>query len=119
MQHPSHEGKSAVAPERVGDNPDKVHDGQTLVGCGEEDGADGDERAVVEGNDARDALRGAKAGGVAVVVAAGVGVVFGGDEATVAVAVVVAAAAVELAVAVAYASQAPPKGSFEGGQPRS
>ncbi|SRR6266571_4818957 len=95
MRYPSQGGKSAVAPEDAGDNPDKAHDDQTLVGCGGEDEADGDERAAGEGNDARDALRGEKVGGVAVVVVVGVAVavVVGDDEAIVVVAVVAAAVA--------------------------
>jgi hypothetical protein len=64
-------GRSAVAPEDVGDNPDKAHDDQTPVGCGGED----------------------EAGGVVAVV--GVAVVVG-DEVTVVV-VVAAAAAVAYA----------------------
>ena len=100
MCYPSQGGESAVVSEDVGDNPDKAHDDQTLEGCGEEDEAGGDERAVGEGNDARDALRGVKVGGAAVVAVVGVATAVGDDEATVVVAVVAA----ELAVAaVAYA----------------
>ena len=99
MRYPSQGGKSAVASEGAGNNLDKAHDDQTLEGCGEEDEAGGDEKVAGEGNDARDALRGVRAGGAAVVAAVGVAIGVGDDEATV-VAVVVA----ELAVAaVAYA----------------
>lgn len=100
MRYPSQGGKSAVAPEGVGDNPEKAHDDQARVGCGAEDEAGGDGRAVGEGNDARDALRGVKAEGAAAVAVVGVAIAPGDDDATVVVAVAVA----ELAAAVvAYA----------------
>ena len=67
--------KSAVAPEDVGDTPDKAHGDQTLVGYDGED----------------------EAGGVVVVVGVAVAVAVGDDEATVAAVVVVAAAAVAYA----------------------
>ena len=70
-------GKSAVAPEDVGDTPDKAHGDQTPVGYGGED----------------------EAGGVVVVVGVAVAVAVGDEEATVAAAVVVVVAA----AAVAYA----------------
>lgn len=100
MRYPSQGGKSAAAPEGVGDNPEKAHDDQARVGCGEEDEAGGDERVVAEGNDVRDALRGVKAGAAVVVAVVGVAIAVGDDDVTVVVAVVVAELA---AVAVAYA----------------
>lgn len=113
MRYPSQGGKSAAAPEGVGDNPEKAHDDQARVGCGEEDEVGGDGRVVGVGNDARDALRGVKAGDAAAVAVA---IAAGDDGATVVVAAVVAELA---AVAVAYAWRAPLKESSEGDQLRS
>ena len=103
MRYPSQGGKSAAAPEGVGDNPEKAHDDQARVGYGEEDEAGGDGRVVEVENDARYALRAMRAGAgaaVAVVAVVAVAIAVGDDEVTVVVAVVVAELAV---VAVAYA----------------
>ena len=59
--YPSQGGKSAVASEGVGNDPDNAHNNQTLEGCGEEDEAGGDEKVAEEGNNARDALHGVRA----------------------------------------------------------
>lgn len=100
MRYPSQGGKSAAAPEGVGDNPEKAHDDQARVGYGEEDEAGGDGRVVEVENDARYALRAMRAGAGAAVAVVAVAIAVGDDEVTVVVAVVVAELAV---VAVAYA----------------
>ena len=97
MRYLSQGGKSAVAAEGAGNDPDNAHNDQTLEGCGEEDEVGGDEKVAEEGNNARDALCGVRAGDAAAVAVVGVAIAVGDDKATVVVAVVVA----ELAVAYA------------------
>ena len=114
---------SAAAPVGEGDSPDKAPGGQTPGGCGVADAVVDGEEAVEAGNGVLDALRGAKAGDVAVVVGVEVEVVVADDDddatvvagpaagpaagpvvvAVVVAAVVVVAAAVVVAVAVAAA----------------
>lgn len=107
----------------AGDNPDKVLDGQTLVGCDERGGGrDGGEGAE-GGNGVPDGRRGAKVDDVAVVVV-GAEVVVDDDDATVAAAPAAGLADADAdvvvgAAAVVYAWRAPRRGNPEGGQLRS
>ena len=71
---------SAAAPVGAGDSPDKAPVGQTPGGCGVADAVADGEEAVEAGNGVLDALRGAKAGGVAVVVGVEVEVVVADDD---------------------------------------